>query len=171
MIHFTNKNIFKPVAQLSLVRFKMVFARCGNPIGVPQCLSEVFQALHLKQLQSSSARRWPFLVRSKQIVELSISMRLWPPRDQCCDVLGWVCLPGEHVAVVKLTSVIPEHWEGRGSNEKETRSHKQAITLQKKKKNEFERELTIRVPTQTTKIQKVKKRADFNRTVQNLCWF
>ena len=67
---------------------------------------------------------------------------------------------------IKLTSVIPEHWEGRGSNEKETRSNKQAITLQK---NDFERELSIRVPTQTTNVQKVKKRADFNRTIQNLC--
>ena len=39
----------------------------------------------------------------------------------------------------------------------------------KKKKNEFERELTVRVPAQTTNIQKLKKRADFNRTIQNLC--
>ena len=68
----------------------MVSIRSGRPMFAPPRLSGVSPMLPLKQLQCWSDCRWPFIVISRKIVERFLFLRLSPPVDRWCEVLGFV---------------------------------------------------------------------------------
>ena len=68
----------------------MLSMRSGKPTCAPSRYSGVSTVMPLKQFQFSSNWRWPFLVLSKTIVERFLFLRLSPPGDLWCDVLGFV---------------------------------------------------------------------------------
>ena len=82
---------------LGSVQYRMVATHSVKhsvePICAPPHLSEVSSMLLLKQFQSWSDCRWPFLVLSiRKIAEQTSFLRLSPPGDWWCEVLGFVPL-------------------------------------------------------------------------------
>ena len=64
--------------------------RSEKPICAPPRLSEVSPTLPFKRFQCPSDWQWPSLVLWRKIVLRFLFLRVSPPGDRWCDVLGFV---------------------------------------------------------------------------------